>query len=134
MAHPVAASTTGRPRGEEADAAYRAVMAVTAASGAMIALFSGFEGSVPVTAAPTVVLLGGLARRSTTLSAWSGVGVWGALLGMASGLALVAPLLMIVLCLAFAVGPDRLLDWVRDEWTGRGTEPHAGQGWIEDDR
>jgi len=142
MASPVAASPAERPRSEEVDAAYGAVMAVTAASGAMIAIFAVVEGSLPFTAAPTLVLLAGMARRSTIVSAWSGAAVWGPMLGMASGLAVVAPLLMIVLCVGFAVGPDRLLDWVRDEWAGRESGERAGrdshartdQGWIEDDR
>lgn len=133
MANPVAASPVRRPRGEDADAAYRAVMAVTAASGAMIAVFDVVAGSLAFTAAPTVVLLAGLARGSSTMPAWSGVAVWGAVLGMASGLAVVAPLLMIVLCVAFAVGPERLLDWMRDEWKGRETRARPDQGWIEDE-
>ena len=133
MANPVAVSPARRQRGDDADAAYRAVMAVTAASCAMIAVFDLVAGSLAFTAAPTVILLVGVARGSSIVSGWSGVAVWGAVLGMASGLAVVAPLLMIVLCLAFAVGPDRLLDWVRDEWNGRESRARPAQGWIEDE-
>ncbi|HEX7172645.1 MAG TPA: hypothetical protein VF365_08570 [Candidatus Limnocylindria bacterium] len=134
MANPVTASPAPRPRSEEADAAYGAVMAVTAAGGGMIAIFDVVEGSLPFTAAPTIVLLVAMLRHSTTASAWSGVAVWATVLGMAPGLAVVAPILMAILCLSFAVGPDRLLDWIHHEWTGRDLDPRVEAGWIEDER
>jgi len=134
MANPMTASPARLRRSEEADAVYGVVMAVTAASGGMIAVFAAVEETLPFTAAPTIVLLAAMALRSTTASAWSGVVVWGMVLGMASGLAVLAPILMAGLCLGFAVGPNRLLDWIRDEWTGRDADEPVEPGWIEDDR
>ena len=134
MAKPMTATRSRPRRSEESDAVYGVVMAVTAASGGMIAVFDAVEGTLPLTAVPTIVLLAALAQRSTVVSAWSGVVVWVLVLGMASGLAILAPILMASLCLAFAVGPDRLLDWVRDEWIGREGDDSAEVGWIEEDR
>ena len=126
-------ATRPRPRSEESDAVYGVVMAVTTASGGMIAVFDAVHGTVPLTAAPTIVLLAALAQRSTIVTAWSGVVVWVLVLGRASGFAVLAPILMAGLCLAFAVGPDRLLDWIRDEWIGREEDERAEIGWIEED-
>jgi hypothetical protein len=134
MAKPMTATHPGARRSEESDAVYGVVMAVTATSGAMIAVFDVVEGTLPLIAAPTIVLLAALAQRSTVVSAWAGVAVWVLVLGKASGLAVLAPILMAGLCLAFAVGPDRLLDWIRDEWIGREEDPRAEVGWIEEDR
>jgi hypothetical protein len=130
------AATGARPyRSEEGDALYRVVMAVTAASGGMIATFAVAQGGVPLSAAPTLVLLIALLRRSPRVAAWSGVALWALVLPMASGIGILAPAAMAVVCLAFAIGPDRLLDWVRDEWTGREDDAVAlPAGWIEDDR
>ena len=134
MANPMAAAPARPRRSDQADAAYGAVMAVTAAAGGMLAVFDAVEGTLPFTAAPTIALLVAMAHRSTTAAAWSGVVVWVLVLGMASGLAVLAPILMAVLCLGFAVGPDRLLDWIRDEWAGRREESPVEIGWIEDER
>jgi hypothetical protein len=134
MAKPMTATRPRTRRSEESDAVYGVVMAVTAASGGMIAVFDAVEGTLPLTAAPTIVLLAALAQRSTVASAWSGFVVWALVLGKASGLAVLAPILMAGLCLAFAVGPDRLLDWIRDEWIGRDADEPAEVGWIEEDR
>ena len=135
MANPMAAAPARPQRSDEADAAYGAVMAVTAAAGGMLAAFDAVEGTLPFTAAPTIVLLAAMARRSTPAAAWSGFVVWVLFLGMASGLAVLAPILMAALCLGFAVGPDKLLDWIRDEWAGRQADAPLGEiGWIEDER
>ena len=133
MAKPMTATRPRTRRSEESDAVYGVVMAVTAASGGMIAVFDAVDGTLPLTAAPTIVLLAALVQRSTVASAWSGVVLWALVLGRASGLAVLAPILMAGLCLAFAVGPDRLLDWVRDEWTGREEDNPSEVGWIEED-
>ena len=120
---------------EEADAVYGVVMAISAASGAMIALFDAANGRLPLTAIPTTVLLFALARRSVPLAAWAGVATWAIIAPLGEGVALLAPAFMAVACLAFAVGPGRLLDWVRDEWVGREEDDVTlAPGWIEDDR
>ena len=120
---------------EEADAVHGVVMAITAASGVMIALFDVANGRLPLTAAPTAVLLVALARRSAPLAAWAGVATWAVIAPLGDGVALLAPAIMAVACLAFAVGPGRLLDWVHEEWVGREEDdPTLAAGWIEDDR
>lgn len=133
MAHPAVAARTHRS--EEADAVFGVVMAVTAASGAMIAMFDVVNGRLPLTAAPTLVLLAALARRRVPVAAWAGVVTWAVIAPLGDGIAVLAPATMAVACLAFAVGPDRLLDWVRDEWVGRDDDDATpAVGWIEDDR
>ena len=135
MTTPVA-TIRARPGGsEEGDAVYRAVMAVTAASGAMIAAFAVPLGDIPLTAVPTLVVLVAMGRHLPAVAAWAGVALWVLVLPMAQGIGVVAPATMGVVCLAFAIGPDRLLDWVRDEWIGREDEAVTlPAGWIEDDR
>ncbi len=117
MALPAVAARTARS--EEADAVYGVVMAVTAASGAMIAMFDVVNGRLPMTAAPTLILLAALAFRAVPLAAWAGVVTWAVIAPLGDGIAVFAPATMAVACLAFAIGPDRLLDWVHDEWIGR---------------
>ena len=120
---------------EEADAVYGVVIAISAASGVMIALFDVANGRLPLTAIPTTVLLFALGRRSVPLAAWAGVATWAVIAPLGEGVALLAPAFMAVACLAFAVGPGRLLDWVRDEWVGREEDDVTlASGWIEDDR
>jgi hypothetical protein len=59
--------------------------------------------------------------------------VWAALLPSANGEALLAPIAMIVLCLAIAIGPDRLSSWVGRDGSGSArTGPEAEEGWIEE--
>jgi hypothetical protein len=133
MAIPAAATGVRRQRSDEADALYGVVMALTAASGAMIAGFEALDAAFPIILLPTLGLLVGLARHALPLTAWSAVLVWALVLPMAPGVAILAPLLMGVLSLAFAIGPDRLLDWVHDEWIGRVGDERVELGWIEED-
>jgi hypothetical protein len=109
-------------------------MALSAASGGMVSLIEVTHGSLALVAVPTLVLLGMLAARSATNAAYSAAALWILIVPMAQGVAILAPLMMVVLCLAFAVGPERLADWVHDEWTGReSTDPPDEAAWIEDD-
>ena len=57
------------------------------------------------------------------------------LLPSAQGEAMLAPLAMIVLCAAIAIGPDRLVSWVVEDVGGRrgSSPPRPAQGWIEED-
>ncbi len=133
MATPAVATAGRRQRSEEADALHGVVMAVTGASGGMIAAFEALGGNLPIILLPTMGLLTGLARREAALTAWSAVLIWAMVLSMAPGSAILAPALMGVTCLAFAVGPDRLVDWVHDEWVGRMGEEPVDVGWIQED-
>jgi Zn-dependent protease with chaperone function len=120
---------------EEGAAITGVVLAVSAASGGMLALIQSVNGTPAVAAVPTLLLLGALLLHAPSVAAWSALGVWVAILPLADGVAILAPMLMIGLCLALAVGPERLVDWVRDEWSGRESETDgAVAAWIEDDR
>jgi len=133
MATPEAATGVRPERSEEANALYGVVMALTAASGGMIAAFAAIGGDTPLILLPTIALVVCLSRRAPSEAAWSGLLVWAMVLLMAPGIAMLAPALMGMACLAFAVGPDRLLDWFRDEWIGRVGDEPVEVGWIEDD-
>jgi hypothetical protein len=118
-------------RSEEAAAARSALLTVTVAVGSMLSLFDLGVSAPPVLFVPTAVLVLALARRADGAAAWSAAAVWAAMLFRAEGVALMAPLMMIVACSALAVGPDRLLGWVGDEWNGR-ERARSPSGWIED--
>lgn len=133
MAIPAVATIARRQRSEEADALFGAVMALTAACGGMLTAFEALDAKLPVILLPTIGLMVGLARRAPTHAAWSGLAIWALVLPMAPGIAILAPALMAVACLALAIGPDRLLDWVHDEWIGRMGDEPVEVGWIEED-
>ena len=135
MATPVAATRIGQDGGEERAALFGVLVAVSAATGGMWTVIEAVHGVVPLAVVPTVVLVATLAARARRASAWSAATVWLTILPMADGIAILAPLLMIGLCVAMAVGPDRVLDWIRDEWSGREpTTDGVATAWIEDDR
>jgi hypothetical protein len=129
----MAAIRADSARSEEGAAAFGAVMALSAASGGMISVIELTHGSLGLVVVPTLVLVGALAARNATLSGYAAAALWILIVPMAHGVAVLAPLMMVVLCLASAVGPERLADWVRDEWTGRESgEPTDEAAWIED--
>jgi hypothetical protein len=133
MATPMAASRARAARSEEGDALFGVVMAISAASGAMIAAFAVADGGLPVIAAPTIVLVAALVDGAQRAASWAGVVLWLVVLPTGNGIGILAPAAMAILCLAFAIGPERLLDWVRDEWMGREEGVATEVGWIEED-
>ena len=133
MATPAVRTRVRPQRSEEADALYGVVMAVTAATGGMIAAFAAIGGEAPLILLPTIALVAFLARDASSEAAWSGLLVWTVVLPMAPGIAILAPALMGLVCLAFAIGPERLMDWLRDEWIGRMGDEPVEVGWIEED-
>ena len=118
-------------RSEEGEAAERVVIFVTAAVGAMVTVFESVVAMPLLVALATLALAATMALRARKLAPWAAMAVWATLLLRTEGWAILPPLLMIVLCLALAVGPDRLLDWVGEEWVGRRKRQEPG-GWIED--
>jgi hypothetical protein len=119
-------------RSEEGEAAQSVVLVLSLVVGAMLTLFESVREVPLLVAGSTLGLAVALAMRADRLAPWLATALWAAILIRTEGLGLVAPIMMIVLCLALAIGPDRLLDWVRDQWNGRQVgEPPAG--WIEDD-
>jgi hypothetical protein len=118
-------------RSEEGEAAERVVVFVSVVVGAMLTLFESVTAFPLLVAFATLALAVALVLRATGLAPWAALALWATILMRTDGWALVPPLMMIVLCLALAMGPDRLLDWVRDEWNGRDvSDPPSG--WIED--
>ncbi len=111
------------------------MLGLTVGVGAMAAAIgAATEQPIAVIAAPTLVLLVTILRGRVPLAGWAGVAVWATLLPSAHDEALVAPLAMIVLCLAIAIGPERLLSWVHRDAVGRtGPGARGPQGWIEED-
>lgn len=121
------------PASEEAVAAARVILGLTVGVGGMAALVGwGSEEPIVVIALPVLVLVVAIVRGSVSVAGWAGVAVWATLLPFAHGEALLAPIAMIVLCLAIAIGPDRLASWVGRDVAGRrrASEP---DGWIEED-
>lgn len=134
MATPTAATHHRREGSEEEAAVTGVVMAITSAAGAMLVVLGTVQGAIPLVTVPAVMLFVALARHAVPGTAWAAAAVWCAILPLAEGVALLAPAMMIVLCVAIAAGPDRFVAWIRGEWAGRdATDPAAAAGWIEDD-
>jgi hypothetical protein len=123
------------PVSEEAAAAVRVVLGLTVAVGFLAAAMGlAAEGPVMVIGLPTLVLLFAIVRGIVPMAAWAGVAVWATLLPSAQDEALLAPIAMIVLCLAIAIGPDRMLAWIGRDLVGRAdADARQTGGWIEED-
>jgi hypothetical protein len=120
--------------GEDAEAAVRALFGLTAGVGGFAAVIALVAGQLPLTAIPTLVLIGCLLFGApVVVAAYGAASVWLVLLPAAQGEALLVPLAMIVLCLAVAVGPDRLLSWLWRDATPVSDDGSAGEGWIEEE-
>ena len=123
-----------RPASEEAVAATRVVLALTAAVGGMAGAIS-FASAGPIAwiVLPVVgLLLSGLARSRQAAAACGAV-VWVGLLPHAHLEAMLGPLAMAAACVAIAVGPDRLAAMVARDFRGeRADGPPAPTGWIEE--
>lgn len=119
---------------EEIVAAERAILGLTAGVGAMAAAASAVVADpLALIAAPTLVLMGLLARGLVPVAAYAAVAVWLGLVLRAPGEAMLVPLAMAVVCIAIGMGPDRLLRWVREDFGGRSEEePVEETGWIEE--
>jgi hypothetical protein len=122
--------------GEAELAASSVVLAITAAAGVMLVLLAAVNGAVSPIVVPTTALLVCIARRAPVAGAWCALAAWVTLLPMALGMGVVAPTLMILVCLSLAIGPDRVIAWaeahVRLGAASPATDPETA-GWIEDD-
>ena len=123
------------PVSEEAAAAARVVLGLTVAVGGLAALIGWVnDDSIAVIALPVLVLLLAIVRGAISVAGWTGVAVWATLLPSAHGEALLAPIAMMVLCLAIAIGPDRLGSWVgRNVAVRHAADEPQPAGWIEED-
>ena len=126
------------PMGEPEIAAASVVLALTATVGCMVTVLLGVQGQPALVAVPTAGLLASIARHETVAGSWWSMGAWAALLPMALSMGIVAPLLMMLVCLGLAVGPDRLTEWAIEHLKLSPPPAEPGQeleavGWIEDD-
>ena len=123
------------PVSEEAAAAARVVLGMTVAVGGLAALIGwGNDDSIAVIALPVLVLVIAIMRGAVSVAGWAGVAVWATLLPSAHGEALLAPIAMMVLSLAIAIGPGRLGSWVgRNVAVRHDVEESQAAGWIEED-
>ena len=118
-------------RSEEGAAAYSAVLLISVAVGGLLTLFESVHAFPLLVAVATLALAVTLVAGAEPAQPWAAALLWATILVGTQGMALVPPLMMIVLCLALALGPDRLLEWIRDDWGGRSAaEPPSG--WIEE--
>lgn len=119
---------------EDADAVVRALLGLTAGAGAFAAAAAAATGQLPLIGLPTLALLGFLLAGASIAWAASAAGsIWVLLLPAASGEGILVPLTMMVVCLALAVGPDRLLSWLAVD-AAPGSAPRVeDRGWIEED-
>ncbi len=118
--------------GEETTAATCAVLALSLGVGAMAAGGSALIGDPLVLAGiPALALAAAIARGATTPAAYAAAALWIVLLLRVQGEALLVPLAMAVICLAIAVGSDRLEMWLSRAHEAEGSR-EVGQGWIEE--
>lgn len=123
------------PVSEEAAAAARVVLGLTIGVGGIAGIMgAGIGQPLVVVALPTLALVIALLLGAVPLAGWAGAAVWAVLLPSAHGEAILAPMAMILLCLAIAIGPDRLTSWIGRDVAGRhGTDGRQPEGWIEED-
>ena len=120
--------------GEHVQAAERAVLGLTAAVCLQAGVLSAVAGDpLAVIAVPAVAVVVLLIRGSIVRAAYVAALAWTLFLPHAAGEALIVPLAMSVGCLAIAIGPGRLMDWVGEDFGGRPPPGDAPRGWIEDD-
>jgi hypothetical protein len=126
--------TTIRHRSEEAGALVSAVLALTASAAAIIAVFHAVSGTVPVVALPAAAILVALAARREQAALWAATAAWVVITPLAHGNGILAPMLMVALTAAFAIGPDRALAWIAHDWSGsRPDDESPASGWIEEE-
>jgi len=120
--------------GEDAEAAVRAVFGLTAGVGGLSAAVAAATDQLPLTAIPTLVLLACLLGGVPIfVAAYAAASVWLVIVPAAPGEALLVPLTMIVVCLAIALGPDRLLSWIARDAAPAPSQADGEEGWIEED-
>jgi hypothetical protein len=118
---------------EERIAATRLVLGLSAAVGGMAGVMGAVGGQPTVwLLIPTIALVAGLLTRAVPVAAWGGVGLWLLVLPHAHAEGMLGPLLMLVACLAIAIGPARLATMVESDWHGSRPGTSEPSGWIED--
>ena len=112
----------------------RAMFGLTAGVGTLAAAMAAVTGQLPLIGLPTVVLLGWLVVGAPLAgAAYAGAAVWLVLAPTAHGEALIAPLAMALLCIAAALGPERVLAWLSSDAAPTLDRVGDDYGWIEDE-
>lgn len=135
-------------RDREEDPLADVVLAVSASTGAILALLDGVLGTTPLTIVPCLVIVAAHLARLRRIGVVAASLVWLRLLPLSGISGAVTPLLMIGLCAVLLIGPGRVLDWAEERWEthaerlraerlraereGRAADERAGVGWIED--
>ena len=120
--------------GEDVQVVERGLLGLTAPVCLQAGVMSAAAGDpLAVLAVPAIVMLVLLARRAFVPTAYVGSAAWTLLLPHAAGMAVVVPLGLSVGCLAIAIGPGRLLDWVGEDFGVRASPGDASRGWFEDE-
>ena len=118
-------------RSEEGAAADSVVLFVSVVVGGMVTLFESIHDVPLLVAVATLVLAATLVARADAAQPWAAAVLWATILVRTEGMAIIPPLMMIVLCLALALGPERLLEAIRSDWGGVPTSKPP-DGWIEE--
>jgi hypothetical protein len=118
-------------RSEEGAAAGSVVLLVSVVVGGMLTLFESIHAVPLLVALGTLGLAATLIVRLERAQPWAAAVLWATILLRTEGMALIPSLMMIALCVVLGLGPDRILDWLRDDWAGPPAHD-AGDGWIED--
>ena len=120
--------------GEDVQVVERGLLGLTAAVCLQAGVMSALVGDpLAIIIVPAFVVLALLARGSIVPAAYVGGAAWTLLLPHAAGVAVIVPLGLAVGCLAIAIGPGRMLDWVREDWGGRESPDDASRGWFEEE-
>ncbi|HET7645034.1 MAG TPA: hypothetical protein VFM03_00950 [Candidatus Limnocylindria bacterium] len=133
--------------GEDRQALTRFVFGLTLGVGAMVALAGALTAQPSVAVAvPTAVLAVGLwTWRGDGLphpvAGWAGAVVWLVLATLTHDDTVLVPLAMAATCASVAIGPDRVLAWLRAQWMrdesaeapSRPAEPAGEPGWLEEE-
>ncbi len=106
-------------RSDEDDPLADVGLAISASTGAILALLDGILGVPPLTAAPTVAIVAAHLLHRRRLGVVAAAVAWFRMLALAQGAGIVTPLVMLALCGTLLVGPGRVLDWAEACWEAR---------------
>lgn len=133
MAQPMTGTARRGPASEEATALTRVVMGLTVAVGGLAGII-GLVSWEPMAllGLPAFALLALLVAGRPVAAAWAAAGFWAAMLPVARGEGMIGPLVMIVVCAAIAVGPDRFSQLVERDVLGEREPDIERREGIED--
>ena len=123
---------TRRVPGDETTAVIRALLALSLGVGAVAAGGSALIGDpLALVSIPTLALGAAVVRGESIPAAYAAACLWLMFVMRVEGEALLVPMAMATICMAIALGPDRLEAWFS---ASRRPQPPraADEGWIEE--